>query len=140
MQYESKFDAREIKIYYQAEVVQNLTKFFQLDEADELRAQALDKLAQLSEQSQMNLYEMIQEQKVSKIDFNMDKITMVIPFKAHNSRYVGEPEHLRDRAWHMSISRMNLQSVENTSANDIYEKFAVTLGAIGMKYGKRDYP
>ena len=35
---------------------------------------------------------------------------------------------------------MNLQSVENISAHDVYEKFRVTLGAIGLKYGKRDYP
>ena len=83
---------------------------------------------------------MIQQQKVSKIDFNIDKITMVIPFKAHNSRYVNEPEHLRARAWHLSVSRMNLQSIENISADDVYEKFRVTLGAFGLKYGKRDYP
>ena len=35
---------------------------------------------------------------------------------------------------------MNLQAVETTSADDVYEKFRVTLGAIGLKYGKRDYP
>lgn len=59
VRYESKFDTKQIKVFYQAEVVQNLYKFFQLDQADELRAQALDRIAQLSEQSQMSLREMI---------------------------------------------------------------------------------
>jgi hypothetical protein len=77
---------------------------------------------------------------VSKIDFNVGKITVVIPFKAHNSDYVGEAETQRDRAWHLSVAGTNLQSVESTATDDIYEKFKLTLRAFGLKFGKRDYP
>lgn len=77
---------------------------------------------------------------MSKIDFNLGKITVVIPFRAHNSDYVGEAETLRDRAWHLSVAGTNLQSVENTASDDIYEKFKLTLRAFGLKFGKRDYP
>ena len=65
---------------------------------------------------------------------------VVIPFRAHNSNYVKEPEHLRGREWHVSILGMNLQSVDSSSVEDIYNKFKVTLRAFGLKFGKRDYP
>lgn len=77
---------------YEPQVIQDLTKFFKLDEADELAAHALDKLAQVSEQSQVNFREMIQQQKLARFTFNIDKVTVVVPFKAHNSAYVNEPE------------------------------------------------
>jgi len=88
----------------------------------------------------MSLRELIQQQRVSKIDFNLGKITVVIPFRAHNSSYVGEQEHLRERAWQLSVAGTNLQSVDGNGADDIYEKFKVTLRAVGLKFGKRDYP
>ena len=88
----------------------------------------------------MNMREMIQQKKVSQFDFNLDKITLVIPFKAHNSKYILEEEHLRDRHWHLSLSKMNIKSIENEQANDIYEKFGVSIGTVGFKFGKRDYP
>ena len=127
-------------MHYQAAVVQSLYEFFQPGQADELRAQALDKLARLSEQSQMNLREMIQQQRVSRIDFSVDRVTVEIPFKAHNSKQVGEPEQLRDRSWLLTAGGLNLRSLESTSADDIYEKFAVSLTGVGLKLGKRDYP
>lgn len=57
--YIQEFEASEIKIDYEPQVMLDLTKFFKLEEADELAAHALDKLAQVSEQSQMNFREMI---------------------------------------------------------------------------------
>ena len=41
-----------------------------------------------------------------------------MPFKAHNSSYVGEPEHLRDRVWHLTIAQANLKTIENSSIED----------------------
>ena len=63
-----------------------------------------------------------------------------MPFKSHNSLYVGEPEHLRDRVWHLSITDATLRTLETTSIEDIYEKIQISLGAIGLKYSKRNYP
>jgi hypothetical protein len=63
-----------------------------------------------------------------------------MPFKAHNSLYVDEPEHLRERVWHLSISQANLKTLEATSIEDIYERIKISLGAIGLKYSKRNYP
>lgn len=42
--FESKFESKEFTVFYEAEVLKNLSKFFTLDEGDDLRAQALDKL------------------------------------------------------------------------------------------------
>jgi hypothetical protein len=63
-----------------------------------------------------------------------------MPFKSHNSLYVGEPEHLRDRCWHLSIAGANLRTLESTSIEDIYEKIQISVGAVGLKYSKRNYP
>lgn len=43
--FESKFHTEEVRVFYQAEVLDSLAKFFTSNQADELRAQALDKLA-----------------------------------------------------------------------------------------------
>lgn len=140
LQFESRFSTRQIKVHFQAEVLSNLRKFFQPDQAAELRAQALDKLAQLSAQSQVNLREMIQEQRVSKLDFNVGKIVVEIPFKALNSQYTGEPEEQRARSWHFSLADLNLRTVESAALDDIYERFAVTVSAVGLKFGKKHRP
>lgn len=42
--FESKFESKEFMVFYEAEVLKNLSQFFTLDEGDDLRAQALEKL------------------------------------------------------------------------------------------------
>lgn len=91
-----------------------MSKFFELDEADELRAHALDQLVQLSEQSQTNILDMLQTQKVSKLDIKLEKVTLDLPFKAHNSLFVGEEESLRDRSWRVQVEDFHLKSAEGT--------------------------
>jgi hypothetical protein len=49
MQFESEFAIQEIKVHFQADILQSLVRFFQPDQAEELRSAALDKLAKLSE-------------------------------------------------------------------------------------------
>jgi hypothetical protein len=110
VRYESRFHTTEVKVHFEPEVVRNLRKFLLPDQADELRAQALDKLARLSEESQLNLLEMIQQRKVSKVDFSVDRIVVEVPFKAHNSKFVNEPEHLRDRKWRVTVRGFSLAS------------------------------
>ena len=56
---------------------------------------------------------MIQQQKLAKFQFKIDKVTVVVPFKAHNSKYVNEPEELRDRAWQLIVANLNVQSIPN---------------------------
>lgn len=138
--YIQEFDAREIQIDYAPQVIQDLTKFFKLDEADELAAHALDKLAQVSEQQQVNFREMIQQQKLARFTFNIDKVTVVVPFKAHNSIYVNEPEEQRGRAWQLIVAKLNIQSIPNTSLEDVYQKLRISLGSIGLRMLKRNYP
>jgi hypothetical protein len=59
MKYESYFHTGELRVHYKADVLKSLGTFFQPDQAVALRAEALDKLAKLSEQSQSNLIELI---------------------------------------------------------------------------------
>ena len=75
-----------------------------------------------------------------RFTFNIDKVTVVVPFKAHNSKYVNEPEELRDRAWRLLVENLNIQSVPNTSLEDVYQKLRISLGSIGLHMAKRDYP
>mmetsp|Transcript_17068 Transcript_17068/g.26356 ORF Transcript_17068/g.26356 Transcript_17068/m.26356 type:complete len:249 (-) Transcript_17068:9868-10614(-) len=88
----------------------------------------------------MNLIDLIQKDKISKINFNIDALYIHIPFLQHNSKLKGESEEQRPRSWNFDIIKFTLGNHEDPNTSSIYELFKVGLGSLAMTYGKRDYP
>lgn len=80
--------------------------------------------------------ELVQEQKVARVDLRMERITVIVPFKAFNSKYTGESEELRHRAWHLSVSQLRLHQLGAKKLEDLYQKFSVSVGSIGLRLEK----
>ena len=105
-------------INYEAKLILELADFFVLKEADELQSQALNQLALVSEQSSVTLRELVQEQKVAKIDFLMEDITVRIPFKAFNAKYTGDTDV--ERAWNFKLSGLKMNQLPSKKIEDLY--------------------
>lgn len=100
-QFQIELISGPLAINYRPELMFDVVNFFAIPEAEELQAQALDQLAQVSSQSSVTIRELIQEQKVAKIDIVWEKITINLPFQAFNRHVV--PTEDPNRQWTFEI-------------------------------------
>jgi hypothetical protein len=73
----------------------------------------------------------------NKVMIKVASPVLVIPFKAHNSKFIGEPESERDRLWMLNLGNLNFMTNDeksNGGLNEIdeYERFKLTLDSINF--------
>ena len=45
-----------------------------------------------------------------QVEFIWEQVSVFIPFKAHNSKYLGEPEEKRQRSWEFSLGGLEIHT------------------------------
>jgi hypothetical protein len=126
---------RPVIVNYRPELMFDVVNFFAISEGEELQAQALDQLAQVSSQSSVTIRELIQEQKVAKIDFVLERLTINLPFQAFNRHVVdmADPE----RRWTFEIRELRMRQKPFRNLEDLYQHFLLDFGELSLLLQKK---
>jgi hypothetical protein len=80
--------------------------------------------------------------KSNNITLKIASPVLVVPFLAHNSIFVGEPESLRGRMWAVSLGNIFFKTLNSNDDEkdliDEYERFYLKIDSIGLQYFKRE--
>lgn len=74
----------------------------------------------------------------NKVYIKFSSPILVIPFKAHNSQFIGEPESERDRMWSLGLGNLSFISNDNDFQQnkideiDEYERFRLSLDSLNL--------
>ncbi|CDW82625.1 ph domain containing protein [Stylonychia lemnae] len=128
-----------IKLVYDAAGISAIADFFKEDYTEEIRAQALDKLSSIKDQTSVSVQDLLYK-KSNNFKIKIASPIIEIPFKAHNSEFVGEPEQYRDRTWLVNLGNIQFEnSNENEDKVDQYERFYLRIDQMGLQYIKQGH-